>query len=152
MCQGGFQSNYKMLLALRGPRVFSAPPCCSCNRLWRGRRFPPCPAQLRSRPRAVRKQQPPMAFSTAPKRSSSLALSSTEGHRCLIRWWQQMKRRNIYLLAVNRTVALPGSCSLTRHLLFAGIVQPLWRSPLLPADGGGWRCSRRFPPQQQCDG
>lgn len=33
MCRGGFQSNCKMLLALQGPRVFSVPPCRSCNRL-----------------------------------------------------------------------------------------------------------------------
>lgn len=41
---------------------------------------------------------------------------------------------------------------LTGQPLLAGIVQPVRRSPLLPAAGGGWGCSRGFPPQQQRHG
>lgn len=44
------------------------------------------------------------------------------------------------------------SRSLIRQLLFAGVIQPLWSSPILPDDGGRGSCSWCFPSEQQCNG
>lgn len=102
MCQGGFQSNCEMLLAPRGPRVFSSPPCCSCNRLWGGRWFPPCPAQLSNSPQTARKKQPPMAFGESSETILFPHLVPHGGDRCLIRRWQQVAAWGHLFLGLSR--------------------------------------------------
>lgn len=149
----GFRAIAKRSWHSKGPGCFPLHPATRATGCSEVGGFPLARFSSEAAPELQGRSSLPWPSAPAPNPSSSLALSSLGGDRCLVRWWQQMQPGAIYSPPVTWGFpALPGSCSLTRHLLFAGIIQPLRRSSLLPADGGGRRCSRGFPPQQQRDG
>lgn len=154
ICAGeDFRAIAKFSWHSEGPGCFPPHPAARATGCSKAEGFPLAQPSSVAAPELRGRSSLPWPSVPAMKVSSLLFLSSTGDGRCLVRWWQQMQLRTIYSPPVTRgSRALPGSCSLTRHLLFAGIIQPLWSSPLLPADGGGRRCSWRFPSQQQRNG